>query len=172
MAMEPLGGGTPCANDGSVADLPGRVVRNGSIAPAGVDDRVDELGNIDLLSGIVDDTRDLIGAHVEVLRDEMTTRLATLGSTLSATLIAIAVFVVTAILLSLAIAASIVALGATWWEALWIVTLVAGSIGVAFVLRARTKARGPGLVSQATELVRDDMALVTDLVTTSPATAR
>jgi hypothetical protein len=95
------------------------------------------LGTIDLMSGIVEDTRDLVGAHVEALRDDMSARLATLGATLASMAIAIGVFVVTAVLLSLAIAASLVAIGTPWWIALWIITLVAGAIGVGFVIRAR-----------------------------------
>jgi hypothetical protein len=106
--------------------------------------RVDDghaLGTVDLMSGIVEDARDLVGAHVEALRDDMSARLATLGATLASMVIAIGVFVVTAVLLSLAVAASLVAIGTPWWIALWIVTLVAGAIGVGFVMRARAKAR-------------------------------
>ena len=131
-------------------DLDRLALKIRSEALTGSEERISELGNVDLVSGIVDDTRDLIGAHVEVLRDEMTARLTTLGATLSSMLIAIGVFVVTAILLGLAIAASIVALGATWWQALWIITLVAGAIGMAFVRRARTRARGPRLTTAST----------------------
>ena len=104
-------------------------------------DDVQALGTIDLVSGIVEDARDLVGAHVEALRDDMSARLATLGATLASMLIAIGVFVVTALLLSVAVAASLVAIGAPWWAALWLVTLAAGTIGVAFVFRTRAKAR-------------------------------
>src|ERR1041385_8311026 len=104
-------------------------------------EEVRALGTIDLMSGIVEDARDLVGAHVEALRDDMSARLATLGATLASMAIAIGVFVVTAVLLSLAVAASLVAIGIPWWIALWIITLVAGAIGVGFVIRARAKAR-------------------------------
>ena len=100
-------------------------------------EEVRALGTIDLMSGIVEDARDLVGAHVEALRDDMSARLATLGATLASMAIAIGVFVVTAVLLSLAVAASLVAIGIPWWIALWIITLVAGAIGVGFVIRAR-----------------------------------
>jgi len=99
------------------------------------------LGTVELMSGIVEDARDLVGAHVEALRDDMSDRLATLGATLASMLIAIGVFVVTAVLLCLAVAASLVAIGTPWWVALWSVTLAAGAIGVGFVMRARAKAR-------------------------------
>lgn len=99
----------------------------------------DALGTIDLVSGIVDDARDLVGAHVDGLREDISSRLAVLTSML----IAAGVFVVTALLLGLALAASIVAMGAPWWLALWIVTLVAGAIGFSFVVSARATPKGP-----------------------------
>jgi hypothetical protein len=84
------------------------------------EDRADEiraLGTVDLVNGIVD-TRDLVGAHVEALRDDMSTRLATLSATFASMVIAIGVFVVAALLPSLAIAVSLVALGIPWWISL------------------------------------------------------
>jgi hypothetical protein len=96
-----------------------------------------ELGTIELVAGIVEDGRDLLAAHAEVLREDISIRLASLGSLL----IAIGVFVVTALLASLALAASLVAIGAPWWAALWAVTLTAAAIGFWFGLRARAKAR-------------------------------
>ena len=104
---------------------------------AGSDEHVPALGTIELVSGIVEDARDLFAAHVEALRDDLSARLVTLGATLASMLIAIAVFVVTALVLCLAIAASLNALGVAWWLALWIVTLAAGAVGFGFVLRAR-----------------------------------
>ena len=103
-----------------------------------IDGRV---GNIDLLSGIVDDTRELVSANVEILRTEMTSKLSVLGSTLSSSLIAIAVFIVTAILLCMAVAASLIAAGLPGWASLWTVTLIAGAIGYSFVRRAQTASR-------------------------------
>jgi hypothetical protein len=100
---------------------------------------VHALGTIELVAGIVEDGRDLVAAHVDVLREDLSIRLAALGSLL----IAIGVFVVTALLAGLAIAASLVALGAPWWVALWAITLVAASIGVWFGLRARALRNSP-----------------------------
>lgn len=110
---------------------------------AASDERVPALGTIELVSGIVEDARDLFAAHVEALRDDMSARLVTLGATLASMLIAIAVFVVTALVLCLAIAASLNALGVAWWIALWIVTLAAGAVGLGFVLRARSSFTRP-----------------------------
>jgi hypothetical protein len=97
------------------------------------DDRVVALGTAELVGGIVEDARDLLAAHVEALRDDISARLVTLGSML----IAIVVFAVTVPVLCLAVAASLNALGVAWWIALWIVTLAAAAIGVGFLLRAR-----------------------------------
>ena len=108
------------------------------------DDPVPALGTVALVSGIVEDARDLVAAHVEALRDDVSARLATLGATLCSMLIAVAVFVVTGLVLCLAIAASLAALGAPGWLALWLVTLAAAATGVGFVLRARTRARATG----------------------------
>ncbi len=103
---------------------------------------IDErLGNIDLLSGIVDDTRELVSANVEILRGEMTSKLSMLGSTLSHSAIAVGVFIVTAILLCLAVSASLIALGVPAWASLWAVTLVAGGIGYSFVRRAQAASK-------------------------------
>jgi hypothetical protein len=125
---------------------------------APVDD-VRVLGTVELMSGIVEDARDLVGAHVDALRDDISDRLATLGATLAWTLMAIGVFVVTAILLCLAVAASLVAIGTPWWLALWSVTLVAGAIGVGFVIRARKlRAAEPGVAAIAR--MRSDLATI------------
>ena len=96
------------------------------------DQDLQALSTVDLVSALVDDARDLAEVRLETLREDLAKKLAKLGSTL----IAIGVFVVTAILLSLAMAASLVALGAPWWLALWIVTVVAAVIGIGFVIRA------------------------------------
>ena len=121
-----------------------------------VQDDVNELGTLDLVTGIVDDARDLVGAHVEALREDMSARLTILGATLTSLLIAIGVFVVTALLLGLAIATSLAALGVPWWLALWIVTLAAAAIGVAFVFRARSKARPAPPLTTTTHLLSEE----------------
>jgi hypothetical protein len=97
------------------------------------------LGTIDLVTGIVDDTRDLVEAHVEALRIDMSARLVVVVATLTAVLIAIGVFMVTALLLSLTLVAGLVELGAPWSVAFAAVTLLAGAIGIAFVVRARRR---------------------------------
>jgi hypothetical protein len=126
-------------------------------------DPVFALGTIALVSGIVEDARDLVAAHVEALRDDMSAKLVTLGATLGSMLIAVAVFVVTGLVLCLAIAATLTALGAAPWIALWIVTLAAAAIGVGFVFRARMKARQAGRsVQDAATRARGDVTKIGD----------
>lgn len=97
------------------------------------------LDTIDLVTGIVDDARDLVGAHVEALRTDLSARLVVVTATLTSALIAIGVFMVTALLLSLTLAAGLVEAGAPWWLALASITVVDGVIGTAFVVRARRR---------------------------------
>lgn len=99
------------------------------------------VGNVDLLVGIVEDTRELVSANVDLLRGEMSTKISVLGSSLGQLLVGIGVIVVTAILLCLAIAASLVAVGVPVWVALWGVCLLAAAIGHTFIKKARTTAR-------------------------------
>ena len=119
-----------------------------------------ELGTVELMSAIVEDARDLVGAHVEALRDDIADRL----TVLSATLIAIGVFVVTAILLCLAVAASLVAIGTPWWLALWSVTVAAGATGVGFVVRARR----PRAVEQGSVATARMRSAITEIAIKQP----
>lgn len=107
------------------------------------------LGTVELVTGIVDDARDLVGAHVEALRADMSARLVVVTATLTSALVAVGVLMVTALLLSLALAACLVEVGAPWWLALWIVTLLAGAIGVGFVFRARAKFTHPPKIEES-----------------------
>jgi hypothetical protein len=130
---------------------------------AGSDHPVPALGTVALVSGIVEDARDLVAAHVEALRDDISARLATLGATLGWMLIAVGVFVVTGLVLCLAIAASLAAFGAPWWLALWLVTLAAAATGVGFVLRAQARARAPRRgVEDAAARARRDVTKIGD----------
>jgi hypothetical protein len=130
-------------------------------------------GTVDLVSGIVEDARDLVGAHLETLRDDMSGRLATLGATLSSMLIAIVIFVVTAVMLGLAIASSLVAVGAPWWLALWAVALGAAAIGIGFVFRTRAKARAAAQsVAAATARVRTDVVWIGEQTVDVPEVRR
>lgn len=106
------------------------------------------LGTVELAAGIVDDARELLAAHAEALRADMSARLAVVTATVTSALIAVGVFMVTALLLGLAVAAGLVALGAPCWLALSAVTLVAGAIGLGFVLRARASFSQPPTVEE------------------------
>ncbi|HEY0252157.1 MAG TPA: phage holin family protein [Kofleriaceae bacterium] len=99
------------------------------------------VGNVDLLVGIVEDTRELVSANVDLLRGEMSAKISVLGSTLGQLLIGIGVFVVTATLLCLAIAATLIAVGLPMWIALWIVSALAFATGYTFIKKARATSR-------------------------------
>jgi hypothetical protein len=135
----------------------------GSNGDARSDDPVPALGMVALVSGIVEDARELVAAHAEALRDDISARLATLGATLGLMLIAVGVFVVTGLVLCLAIAASLAAAGAPWWLALWLVTLAAAGTGVGFVLRAHTRARATGrIIEDAVARARRNVTKIGD----------
>lgn len=103
---------------------------------------------MDLVAGIVDDARTLLAAHLEALRGDLGGHLADLGVALRQTLIAISAIIVTTLLLGLALAATLVTLGLPWWAALWLVTAVAATTGLALTLSARRSPR-PALVPRA-----------------------
>ena len=120
-------------------------------------------GAIDLVEAVIDDTRALIAAHVEALRDDMTQRLTSLGEALTSTLLAFSIMIVTALLLGIALAQTIVALGVPTWAAYWIVTVAGAGLGFAMVLRAKAKARGTGDVAgDAADRIKDDVAWIAD----------
>ncbi len=113
------------------------------VTRAQLSEGLSEQGTLELVSGIVSDTHDLVAAHVEDLGGDIRERLATLGDTLTSVLVAASILIVTALLLGLAIAASLVAVGVPVWIAMWSITLAAAGTGFGFVLRARAKARKP-----------------------------
>jgi hypothetical protein len=127
-------------------------------------DGPDERGVIEIVEAIIDDTRDLVGAHVEALRSDMTERLSSLGATLTLTLLAFSVLIVTALLLGIALAMTLIAIGLPVWAAFWIVTVATASLGVGLVRRALRKARDTGNVAgQAAGRIKDDVAWISDV---------
>jgi hypothetical protein len=123
----------------------------------------DERGVVEIVEAIIDDTRDLVGAHVDALREDMTTRFASLGATLTSTLLAFSITIVTALLAGIAVAMTLIALGLPAWAAFWIVTAAAAGLGVGLVRRALRKARDTGQAAgHAAERVKDDVAWISD----------
>jgi len=100
-----------------------------------------ELDTPELVGEILVETRELVSAHIADVRHELGGRLETLGGALRITMIAVGVVVVTAMLLSLSIVATLVALGLSWWAALWLVTgcTTTAAILLLFVAYRRTK---------------------------------
>lgn len=120
-----------------------------------------ERGAIDLVEAVIDDTRALIAAHVEALRDDMTQRLTSLGEALTSTLLAFSIMIVTGLLLGVALATTLVALGLPIWAAFWIVTLAAAALGAGLVRRAQHKAQTTGeAAGRAAGRVKDDIAWI------------
>jgi hypothetical protein len=118
-------------------------------------------GAIDLVGSIIDDTRALVGAHIEALRDDMTERLTSLGAALTSTLLAFSIMIVTGLLLGCALATTLVALGLPIWAAFWIVTVAAAGLGAGLVRRAQRKAQTTGeAAGRAAERVKDDIAWI------------
>jgi len=126
-------------------------------------DAPDERGVVEIVEAIIDDTRDLVSAHVEALRDDMTERFSSLGATLASSLLAFSIMIVTALLLGIALATTLIAIGLPAWAAFWIVTGAAAALGVALVRRTVRKARDTSKVAgHAAERVKDDVAWISD----------
>jgi hypothetical protein len=146
----------------STAVTPRDETKNGGAAPQ-------QRGVTDLVESIVDDTRALVAAHVEALRDDMTERLATLGAALSSTLLAFSIIIVTALLLGVALAQTLVALGLPTWAAFWIVTVAAAALGAGLVRRAAHKARTTGeAAARAAERIKYDVTRISDSAAHEP----
>jgi hypothetical protein len=88
-----------------------------------------------LVSGLIDDARNAVGARVDGVRRELDDRVADLGVRLTSMLTAMAIIIVTVMFGGLSVAATMVALGVPVWAALWGVTLVAAT--AAFASRRR-----------------------------------
>ena len=123
-------------------------------------------GAIDLVEAVIDDSRALIGAHVDALREDMSERLSTLGEALTSTLLAFSIMIVTALLLGIALAQTLVALGLPAWAAYWIVTAAGAALGLSLARRAKSKARTSGeAAGDAAERVKDDVAWIAENAT-------
>lgn len=123
----------------------------------------DDRGVVEILDAIIDDTRDLVGAHVEALRDDMTSGLSSLGAALTSSLVAFSIMIVTALLAGIAVAMTLIAFGLPAWGAFWIVTAAAGLLGVALIRRALRKARDTGeAAGQAAERVKNHVGWISD----------
>jgi len=120
-----------------------------------------ERGAIDLVEAVIDDSRALIGAHVDALREDLSERLTGLGAALTSTLLAFSIMIVTALLLGIAIAQTLIAVGLAGWAAYWIVTAAGAVLGLGLARRAKTQARSSGdAAGDAAERVKDDVAWI------------
>jgi hypothetical protein len=106
------------------------------------DDLDQDDSTIDLVTGLVNDTRELLGAHVSAARLEIKDELRELARSVKKAVAGAVIGGVGAILLGFAISFVLVALGLPVWAAHGIVALVAIGAAVALGLMARTKADG------------------------------
>jgi hypothetical protein len=120
-----------------------------------------EHGTVELVESIIDDSRALVGAHLEALRDDVREQVAALGVAVRSSLLAVSLIIVATLLVGIAMAESIIALGLPAWAAFWIVALAVAALGVWLVRRARGTARTAGQAAAHTaERVEDDVALI------------
>jgi hypothetical protein len=94
----------------------------------------------ELVAGLVADAKDLAGAHLERIRDEIRDEVHTFTSTLKEIAIAVGVIIVAAVLAGHAIALGLAAAGLPIWLAYAIIAAVATAVGVAILLRPRPSA--------------------------------
>jgi hypothetical protein len=99
------------------------------------------------VAGMLDDARnavgDAVGARVDQLRDEVDDRLAKAGGSLKPMLVTVGILIVAGGLASAATAASLIALGAPPWAALWGVAAVAAGAGLLYHRRSKAAADAP-----------------------------
>jgi hypothetical protein len=110
----------------------------------------------DLVSGIVSDTGDLLGAHVSAVRNELAEGLRDLRDQTRATIYVTAAMITAAIMVGLALAMTMVAFGLPGWLAYWIVAALSVIVLVA-LQRRRSKAAhktGPAAGDPAAALAR------------------
>jgi putative superfamily III holin-X len=123
----------------------------------------DARGVVEVVEAIIDDIRDLVGAHVDALREDTSARFANLGTAIASTLLAFSITVVTALLAGIALALTLVAVGLPAWAAFWIVAACAAVAGIALIRRVRRKARETGMMaSKAVDSVKNDIAWIAD----------
>lgn len=108
-----------------------------------------------LVTGIVSDTGDLLGAHVDSIRNEIKEGLADLRDRTKAIVMAAAVLIAAEIVVAIALGLTLVRAGLPAWIAFWIVGAVLLAVGVALFLRARRSA-GDGDPAQALRRAKSD----------------
>lgn len=117
----------------------------------------------DLVSGIVSDTRELLGAHVDAIRRESRESLDDLAASMRAAALAAAAMVVTLIAVSHALAITLIRLGLVPWASYWLVAVAAAGIAGLMLLRARNRAKhSKGHPKDALKRARHDAAWVAE----------
>jgi hypothetical protein len=124
-----------------------------SQGPEGTND----LGTGDLLGGILADVRELLAAHADRLRTEVSGDVRALGRLVKATVVAGAAAMVALTMLGIAIAATLVAVGLPAWLASWIVVVIAGAGAGLLIAKMRATDYTDHVVDEV-KAARDDVA--------------
>lgn len=118
----------------------------------------------DLVSGIVSDTGDLLGAHVESIRNELSEGLSDLRDRILSAVLAAAAAIVASTMVLIAVAVSLIAVGLAPWIAYWIVAAVA-VIALALMIRRAAKpkqGRTAGDPVEALQRAKNDASWLAD----------
>lgn len=96
-----------------------------------------------LVSGIVSDTGDLVGAHLASVKHELGQGLVELRERTRAAVIAVGAGVAASVALILALGSTLIALGLPAWAAYWIVTGIVAIVIAVMARRAARRRTGP-----------------------------
>ena len=135
--------------------------------------QVEHASTMELVGGLVKDTRELVTAHVSAAKLEVKDELGQLASGITHALVAAVLFGVGAMLSGIAIAQALVELvGLAGWLAYTIVALTAVVVAVSFLIYARRKAAdADGVPEGQIERIKHDARWLADRASDSARTS-
>jgi hypothetical protein len=93
---------------------------------------------VELITGVLNDARDLAVAEVDKLKAEATTKVKDVGEELKIASVGLLILTVAAIMLGVALSLGLTALGVPGWAGFGIVAVVFAATGVLFLKQRRT----------------------------------